>query len=72
MELCNKSLMVAAKKLRNLRMTDVGGYKEHPCETITSIFKKGLGGGYAPEAVDYMLAFGIRYYLEEAAKCKKS
>lgn len=69
MKLCEESLKIAARKLRKLRLTDVGGRKEHPCETITSIFKAGLGNAYSTEAVDYMLGFGIKYYLEELAKC---
>jgi hypothetical protein len=65
MKLCEKSLKTAARKLRKLRMSDVGGRKEHACETITSIFKAGLGNAYSAEAVDYMLRFGVKYYLEE-------
>lgn len=53
----------AATKLRKLRLTDVGGRKEHPCETVQSALKRGLGGLYDDEVVTYILSHGVRYYL---------
>lgn len=59
-----KALEAAAKKLRKLRLIDVGGRKEHPCETVKSTLKRGLGGLYSDAAVEYILKFGVKYYLE--------
>lgn len=60
------ALKAAAAKLRRLRLTDVGGDKEHPCETVKSALKRGLGGLYDDEAVTYILRHGVRYYLDAA------
>lgn len=56
------ALNAAAAKLRKLRLTDVGGGKEHPCETVKSALKRGLGGLYDDEAIAYILRHGIHYY----------
>ena len=61
------ALETAAAKLRKLRLTDVGGRKEHPCETVQSALKRGLGGLYDDEAVTYILRHGIRYYQRALA-----
>ncbi|MFS8180880.1 hypothetical protein ACMG4P_04880 [Pseudovibrio denitrificans] len=63
-ELSEKAIETAARKLRKLRLTDVGGRKEHPCETVKSVLKRGLGGLYSDAAVEYILKFGVKYYLE--------
>lgn len=57
------ALTAAAAKLRRLRLTDVGGDKEHPSETVKSALKRGLGGLYDDEAVTYILRHGVKYYL---------
>ena len=61
-EWCDSTLT----KLKKLRLTDVGGRKEHPCETVQSALKRGLGGLYDDEAVTYILRHGVRYYLDAA------
>jgi hypothetical protein len=58
-----KAVNAAAKQLLHLRITAVGGRKEHPCETVKSVLKKGLGGMYDDQALEYILEFGIKYYL---------
>ena len=58
-----KALAEAAKKLRRLRLTDVGGRGEMPCATVKSALQKGLGGLYDDEAVTYILRHGLKYYL---------
>lgn len=64
MAINQKRLEVAAKKLRRLRLTSVGGRKEIPCATVKSALQDGLGGLYSDDAVRYILEAGIRYYLE--------
>lgn len=64
MKLNQQALETASKKLRRLRLTDVGGRKEHPAETVKSVLQAGLGGHYDDAAVEYILRFGVRYYLE--------
>ncbi len=61
-----KAVSEAAVKLRRLRLTDVGGRKEHPAETVKSALKRGLGGLYDDDAVAYILRHGVRYYLDAA------
>jgi hypothetical protein len=46
-----------------LRLTSVGDRKEHPCETLASVLKAGLGCLYEHEAVEYILESGLRYYF---------
>ena len=58
-----KALQAASAKLRKLRLTAVGGRKEHPAETVKSVFQSGLGGMYDDEAITYALRHGIQYYL---------
>ena len=57
------ALKAAAAKLRKLRLTDVHGRKEAPCETVKSALKRGLGGLYDDEAVTYILRHGLKYYI---------
>ncbi len=59
----DKALQEASAKLRKLRLTDVGGRKEHPAETVKSVFERGLGGMYDDDAITYALRHGIQYYL---------
>ncbi|WP_057466095.1 hypothetical protein [Pseudovibrio sp. POLY-S9] len=67
-----KALEAASKKLRRLRLTDVGGRKEQPCETLKSVLQRGLGGLYSDAAVEYILKFGVKYYLEaREAECEE-
>ena len=66
-----KALTEAAKKLRKLRLTDVGGRKEHPADTVKSVFQRGLGGLYDDESIVYTLRHGIKYYLESLCVCQK-
>lgn len=61
-------LEIAAKKLRRLRLTSVGGRKENPCATVKSALQNGLGGLYSDDAVLYILEAGIRYYNEAKSK----
>ena len=58
------ALETASKKLRRLRLTDVGGRKEMPCATVKSALQRGLGGLYDDDAVTYILRHGLKYYLE--------
>lgn len=67
MKIDEEAIKSAAKRLRRLRLTDVGGRKEHPADTVTSVLKTGLGGLYDDAAVEYILRFGVRYYLEALA-----
>lgn len=62
-----QALKEAARKLRKLRLTDNIPLMDAapPSETVKSVFKTGLGGLYADEAIEYMLKFGIKYYLQE-------
>lgn len=64
MKINEKALEGAAAKLRKLRLTDVGGRKEHPADTVKSVLQRGLGGLYDDAAVEYILRHGVRYYLE--------
>ena len=59
-----EALHEASKKLRKLRLTDVGGRKEHPAETVKSVFERGLGGMYDDDAITYVLRHGIQYYRD--------
>ena len=62
------ALRMAASKLRKLRLTDVEHLKDDgltPCETVKSVLKSGLGGLYDDRVVEYILRFGIKYYLEQ-------
>lgn len=59
-----QALTAAAKRLGNLRLTQVSGRKEHPAKTVKAALKAGLGGLYDDAAVEYILKFGVRYYLE--------
>lgn len=68
MKLNQDALEVAAKKLRRLRLTDVAGRKEHAAATVQSALQSGLGGLYHDDAVEYILSFGVRYYLEALPK----
>lgn len=58
------ALTAAGAKLRRLRLTTVGGRKEHPCETVKSVLDRGLGGLYSDDVVAYILRHGVQYYLE--------
>lgn len=60
----DQAIKEAAKKLRKLRLTDVGGRKEHPSDTVKSCLQRGLGGLYDDAAVDYILKHGIKYYQD--------
>lgn len=64
MKINEAALQTASAKLRKLRLTDVGGRKEHPAETVKSVLERGLGGLYDDAAVEYILRHGVRYYLE--------
>jgi len=57
------ALEEASAKLLRLRLTDVGGRKEIPIETVKSVLKRGLDGMYADEALNYILRRGLQYYL---------
>ena len=59
-----KSNKIGAQKLRKLRLTDVGGRKEHPADTVKSALMRGLGGLYDDAAVDYILRHGVKYYQD--------
>lgn len=67
-----KAISAAAKKLRRLRLTEVQGRKEHPAETVSTALKRGLGGLYDDAAIEYILRFGVRYYLEALARGEES
>lgn len=66
-KLDDAALNAAAAKLRRLRLTDVGGRKEAPSETVKSALARGLGGLYDDEAVTYILRHGVKYYLAALA-----
>ena len=57
-----KALQEAVTKWRKLRLTDVGGRKEHPAETVLSVFKRGLDGLFDDDAIVFVLQKGIEYY----------
>ena len=57
------ALKEASAKLLRLRLTDVGGRKERPSETVKSVLQRGLGGMYDDQAVMYILRHGLQYYL---------
>ena len=56
------ALEEASAKLLRLRLTDVGGRKERPSETVKSVLKRGLGGMYDDQVVMYILRHGLQYY----------
>lgn len=58
------ALKEAARKLRKLRLTDVYGRKEHPAETVASVFDRGYRDAGSLEAIEYILKHGVRYYLD--------
>lgn len=62
------ALKIAATKLRKLRLSMVGGRKEHSAATVASAMKKALGGIYEPCAIDFILSHGIAYYLDAIVK----
>lgn len=63
MKIDELALEEASAKLLRLRLTDVGGRKERPAETVKSVLKRGLGGTYDDQAVMYILRHGLQYYL---------
>jgi len=63
-----EALKIASKKLRRLRLTDVYGEKDIPQETVQSVLKRGLGGLYSDDVIEYILKFGVKYYLESSKK----
>lgn len=50
-----EQIEAVASRIRKLRLTTVHGDKEIPCETVSSVFKRGLGGMYSKEVVDYVV-----------------
>lgn len=62
MKIDELALEEASAKLLRLRLTDVGGRKERPAETVKSVLKRGLGGIYDDQAVMYILRHGLQYY----------
>ncbi len=62
MKIDELALEEASAKLLRLRLTDVGGRKERPAETVKSVLKRGLGGTYDDQAVMYILRHGLQYY----------
>ena len=62
MKINELALEEASAKLLRLRLTDVGGRKERPAETVKSVLKRGLGGTYDDQAVMYILRHGLQYY----------
>ena len=62
MKIDELALEEASAKLLRLRLTDVGGRKERPAETVKSVLQRGLGGMYDDEAVMYILRHGLQYY----------
>ena len=62
MKIDDLALEEASAKLLRLRLTDVGGRKERPAETVKSVLKRGLGGMYDDQAVMYILRHGLQYY----------
>lgn len=64
MKIDDAALKTAAKKLRKLRLEDVGGRKERPAETVASVFDRGYQTAGSQEALEYILRHGVKYYLE--------
>ena len=64
-EINKQTLKVASAKLRKLRLTQQYGDREGELATVKSCFQAGLGGLYDDSAIEYMLEFGIKYYLNE-------
>lgn len=58
------ALATAAKKLRKLRLEDVGGRKERPAETVGSAMDKVFNGLGSTEGQEYVLRHGLKYYFE--------
>jgi hypothetical protein len=66
----DKALKIASSKLRKLRLTTQYGDREGELVTVKSCFQQGLGGLYDDKAIEYMLKFGIKYYLQAYALTK--
>lgn len=62
MKIDELALEEASAKLLRLRLTDVGGRKERPAETVKSVLKRGLSDMYDDQAVMYILRHGLQYY----------
>ena len=65
MKIDELALEEASAKLLRLRLTDVGGRKERPSETVKSVLKRGLGGMYDDQVVMYILRHGLQYYQSD-------
>lgn len=66
------ALTTAATKLRRLRLTDVGGRKENPADTVSSVLDRGFRDAGSQEAVEYILKHGVKYYLEAVEDAKST
>lgn len=66
MKIDAKALTIAAKKLRRLRLEDVGGRKERPAETVASVLDRAWRDVGSQDGVEYILRHGLRYYLDAA------
>ena len=68
MKIDEAALATAAKKLRRLRLEDVGGRKERPAETVGSVMDRVFNGLGSTEGQEYVLRHGLKYYFEALAK----
>lgn len=63
-KLDKQALTIAARKIRKLRLEDVGGRKERPAETVGSMMDRMYYGSGSLDAQEYILKHAIRYYYE--------
>lgn len=70
MKFDDAAMKAAVKKLRKLRLEDVGGRKERPAETVASVFERGWRDAGSEAAIEYILRHGVKYYLTEISKPK--
>lgn len=62
------ALNAAAKRLRKLRLEDVGGRKERAAETVATVMDRAWNGTGSVEAQEYILRHGLKYYFEALDK----
>lgn len=67
MKFNDEALLIAAKKLRRLRIETIGGFKERPARTIGSIIDNEGDLKGDNEFVAWMIKNALRYYSEAIA-----
>lgn len=61
------ALLIAAKKLRRMRIETIGGFKERPARTIGSIIDQECDLAGDVEFVAWVIKNALRYYAEAVA-----